>query len=167
MDKKAKRMAYSGIGIALSVLVMFLGGVLELGMYASPLFAGMILMFLGGMYGTKWHLNLYIATSALCLLLVPQPEANLMLIGFFGWYPIIRPKFDRLPKVLSWMAKLAVFNITIIAIEYVVVTLLVPEILTMWMIITLLILANITFIMYDILVPRLERVMKHYAKKLK
>lgn len=160
-------MAYSAVSIALCVIIMFLGSVLELGMYASPLMAGMILMFMGSIYGAKWHLNLYVATSVLCLVLVPQPEANLMFIGFFGWYPVVRPFFRKLPAVLSWVAKLAVFNLTVIIIEYIVVTVLVPEILTTWMIITLLILANVTFIMYDILIPRLERVMRHYAKKLK
>ncbi len=160
-------MAYSGICVAVCVVIMFLGSVLELGMYASPLIVGMILMFMGQMFGSAWHRNLFVATSALCLILVPHIEANLMLVGFFGWYPLVRPSLQKLPKFFSWIAKILIFNLTVISIEYIVVTFLVPEFLTSWMIITLLILANITFIMYDILIPRLQRVMAHYAKKLK
>ncbi len=167
MDTKAKRMAYSGIFVALCVVMMFVGSVLELGMYASPLFAGMILMFLGNTYGRSWHFKMYLATSVLCILLVPQPEANLMLAGFFGWYPILRPTLEKLPKILSWTVKIIIFNVTIIIIEYVVITFLIPEILEWWMIALLLALSNATFIMYDILIPRLSRVMTYYAKKLR
>ena len=166
MENKAKRMAYSSVGIALSVVIMFLGAVLELGMYASPLIAGMILMFLGTKYGRKWHLSLYIATSILSVLLVPHIEANMMFVGFFGWYPIIRPSLQKLPKGISFAAKVIIFNLTVIVIEYIVVTVLVPEVLTKWMIAILLVIANVAFVMYDALIPRMERVMKVYAKKL-
>lgn len=160
-------MAYSGICVALGVFVMFFGGVLEIGMYTSPVFTGILLMLMGEKYGRKWHTSMYIATSALCVMLVPQPEANLMFAGFFGWYPIVRPKLQKLPKAVSMAVKFIIFNVAVFLIEYLVTTLLVPEILTPVMIITLLILANVTFIMYDILIPKMERVMKYYAKKLK
>ncbi len=162
---KSKRMAISGVFSALCVIIMFLGAVLELGMYTSPLLAGVILMLIGQKYGRKWHLSMFVAVSLLCLLLVPHMEANLMFMGFFGWYPIIRPDLQKLPKIPRITAKLIIFNLSIIIIEYLVITLFIPEVLTPWMTALLLALANIAFLMYDKAIPRLEYLMLRIGKR--
>lgn len=158
-------MAVSGVFAALCVIIMFLGSVLELGMYASPLLAGVILMLIGQKYGRKWQFSMFVAVSLLCLILVPHMEANLMFIGFFGWYPIIRPTLHKLPKIPRAVSKLSVFNIAVILVEYLVITLFMPEVLTPWMIAVLLILANIAFVMYDMCMPRLEILMRRIGKR--
>lgn len=166
MKYTARRMATCAMMIALCIVLMVLGAVLELGMYAAPMFAGLCLIPIGQKYGTKYQFTVWFATSLLSLILVPNIEQNLMYIGIFGWYPIVRPMLENLPKWLRPVVKILIFNTAIIAIEALVLYLFVPEALADWMIAVLLILANITFLAYDFLIPRMEVIMKRIIKLL-
>ena len=164
MRNQTKRMATCAMMTALCVVLMWLGAILELGMYVAPLFAGLCLIPIGQKYGSKYQLTVGVASSLLSLMLVPNIEQNLLYVGLFGWYPVLRPKLQKLPKVLSFLAKLLIFNVVVIAIEALVICLLVPEALTAWMIVLLLVLANITFLAYDFLIPRMEILMSRITK---
>ena len=156
MRTSAKRMATCSMMAALSVVLMVLGAILELGMYACPLFAGLCFIPIGQKYGRKYHITLYVASSILCFLMVPNMEENLMFAGLFGWYPIARPKLDKLPKGLRFVCKILIFNIVIIAVESLVMLVLVPEAMESFFLILLLVLANVTFVMYDFVIPKIE-----------
>ena len=166
MRNQTKRMATCAMMTALCVVLMWLGAVLELGMYAAPLFAGLSLIIIGQKYGSKYQLTVWAASGILSFLLVPNMEQNLLYVELFGWYPVLHPKLQRLPKVLRLITKLLVFNAVVIVIEALVMFLLVPEVLSGWMIALLLILANITFLAYDFLIPRMEVLLKRITKRI-
>lgn len=166
MRTSSKRTATCAMTAALCVVLMVLGAVLELGMYASPLFAGLCLIPIGQKYGRKYHITVYAAAGILCFLLVPNMEENLMFAGLFGWYPILRPSLQKLPGLPRWICKLAVFNAAVIAIEWLVLTLLMPEITPDALLWVLLVLGNITFLAYDFMIPRLEIVAGRLSKLL-
>ena len=149
---------------ALCVVLMVLGAVLELGMYACPLLAGLCFIPIGQKYGRKYHLILFVATALLSFFLVPNIEENLIFAGLFGWYPILRPVLQKLPGVLRWLVKLAVFNGVVVAIEWLVMTVLAPEAMADIMLWVLLALGNVTFIAYDFLIPRLDTLMGRIVK---
>ena len=166
MRTSAKRMATCSMMAALSVVLMVLGAILELGMYACPLFAGLCFIPIGQKYGRKYHITLYVASSILCFLMVPNMEENLMFVGLFGWYPIVRPVLQKLPKVIRWICKLVIFNVVVIAIEWLVMTILVPEAIGGTLLWVLLILGNITFLAYDFMIPKMEILMGRIVKLL-
>ena len=166
MRTSAKRMATCSMMAALCVVLMVLGAILELGMYACPLFAGLCFIPIGQKYGRKYHITLYVASSILCFLMVPNMEENLMFAGLFGWYPIVRPVLQKLPKVIRWICKLAIFNVVVIAIEWLVMTILVPEAIGGTLLWVLLILGNITFLAYDFMIPKMEVLMGRITKLL-
>ena len=166
MRTAARGMATCAMMAALCVVLMVLGAVLELGMYACPLFAGLCFLPVGQKYGRKYHITLYVATSALCLLLVPNMEENLVFIGLFGWYPILRPCLQKLPNILRWISKLAIFNAVIILIEWLVMSVLAPEAVGQILLWVLLILGNITFLAYDFMIPKMEILMGRITKFL-
>ena len=149
---------------AVCVVLMLLGAVLELGMYAAPLLAGVCLIPYGRKYGTKHQLIVFAAVSLLSFILVPNVEQNLMFAGFFGWYPMLRPALGKIPKGLRITVKLLIFNAVIIAIEALVMLVLVPEALGSVLTVLLLVLGNVTFLLYDFVLPvlelRLNRIMK-------
>ena len=149
---------------ALCVVLMVLGAVLELGMYACPLLAGLCFIPIGQKYGRKYHLILFVATALLSFFLAPNIEENLIFAGLFGWYPILRPVLQKLPGVLHWLVKLAVFNGVVVAIEWLVMTVLAPEAMADVMLWVLLALGNVTFIAYDFLIPRLDALMGRIVK---
>ena len=159
MKTSAKRMAMCAMTAALCVVLLLLGAVLELGMYACPLLAGLCLVPIGSRFGRKYHIITFAVTSVLCLLLVPNIEENLMFIGLLGWYPILSPKLQKIPRLLGWLVKLIIFNAVVIAIEWLVMTVLVPEVIGGVFLWILLILGNITLLRYDWMLPRLENLM--------
>lgn len=166
MRTSTRRMAICSMMAALSVVLMVLGAVLELGMYACPLFAGICFIPIGQKYGRKYHITLFVASSLLCFLMVPNMEENLMFAGLFGWYPIVRPSLQKLPKVIRWAAKLVIFNVVVIAIEWLVMTVLVPETIGGVLLWVLLILGNITFLAYDFMIPKVEVLLGRISKLL-
>lgn len=166
MRTSTKRMATCSMMAALSVVLMVLGAILELGMYACPLFAGLCFIPIGQKYERKYHITLYVASSILCFLMVPNMEENLMFVGLFGWYPIVRPVLQKLPKVIRWISKLAIFNVVVIAIEWLVMTILVLEAIGGTLLWVLLILGNITFLAYDFMIPKMEVLMGRITKLL-
>lgn len=164
MKETAKRMASCAMMAALCVVLMLLGAVLELGMYACPLLAGLCFIPIGMRYGRKYHWMLFAVTAALCLLIVPNVEENLMFIGLFGWYPILRPKIHQLPKWLWWPVKLILFNAAVVAVQWLVMTVLAPEVMEQTFLWILLALGNVTLILYDIMIPRLTGLLKKIVK---
>lgn len=164
MRVSAKRMALCAMMVALCVVLMVLGAILELGMYVAPLLSGLLLIPVGKLYGKKYHIVVFAASALLCFLLVPNMEENLVYAGFLGWYPILRPLLQKLPKWLRWIVKLVVFNVLIVAIEALVMLVLAPEAMEGIFLWILLVLANVVFVTYDIMLPRLEGLVERIVK---
>lgn len=166
MKNSAKRMALCAMMAALCVVLMVLGAVLELGMYAAPMLAGLCFIPIGQKYGTKYHVLLFIASALLCFMFVPNMEQNLIFAGFLGWYPIARPALQKIPKVLRLIVKLLLFNALIIAIEWLVIKVLVPDVIGGALLWVMLILGNVTFLAYDFMLPRLQAFLARISKLL-
>lgn len=160
MNTNAKTIAVCSLNTALGVVILLLGSVLGLGIYVCPLIVGLSLIPIGQEYGVKYQLMLWIIISLLAMLLVPDPEENLIFAGFFGWYPALYPKLQKLPRILRLFVKLLIFNAAVIAIEALVILVLVPEAMGSVMTIILLVLGNVVFLLYDRLLPRFEIILK-------
>ena len=108
----AKRVAYAGLGTALSLIFVYLSSILpvnNLTLLAVAGFAPAAVLILSG-YANAWRS--FVAASLLCWMLVPQKQYVLMYIIFFGWYGIAKCYLEfNLQMVLQWLSKLAVFNI--------------------------------------------------------
>jgi len=165
MRKSAKPMAYCAMTAALGVVLMVLGAFLELGIYMSPILVGLCFVPIGKLYGRRWQLTLYIVTGTLCLLLVPNIEQNLLFITLFGWYPVLHPALQKLPVVLRWLCKLALFNAAIIGAEWLVMKVLAPEVIAPVFLAILLLLGNVTFVVYDFLIPRVDLLLQRIFHK--
>lgn len=169
--KQTRRLAFCGVMAAMCVVILLLGAVLELGMYAAPLLAGVCLIPVGDALGRKWHLCLWFVVSALGFILVPNIEENLMFFALFGSYPILRPFFERLPPTARMLLKLLYFNAVAVGVELLVMLVLVPESMGTVMVVLLLVLGNVTFLCYDFVIPRatllLERRLGRFFDSLK
>lgn len=159
---RASVMAGCSMMTALSVVLLLIGGILELGMYACPMIAGLCILMVGDCYGRRCQVMTWIAVSVLSVMLVPNVEENLMYFGIFGLYPVLYPYFQKLPKCLRLIAKFAYFNIVVIVLEWLVVMVLIPGSLSgddgsgwiFWL--SLLAMGNVIFWCYDRLLPRMQ-----------
>lgn len=165
--RASKVIASCGMMAALSVVLMLLGAALGLGLYISPMLAGLCLIPIGRKFGAKYQWMLWAVVSLLSFLLVPEMEQNLMYLTLFGLYPILQPLFHRLPRRLVWPCKLLYFNLVFIAVEALLMLVLIPEPMPPVLAIIFLALGNVTFIMYDFLVPRAHLLFNKYFGRFK
>ena len=94
---------------ALGVVLMLLGGVLAVLTYAAPLIASICLIPVLTEFGSVRAWLCYVASAVLCVLLCPDKELAFFYV-FLGYYPIIRPLFERIgSKPLRFAAKLLYF----------------------------------------------------------
>ena len=96
---KSKQMALCGLLTALAVVVMVLAGAIGIGTFAGPVLAMAVLLPVLEEYGSKTAILTYTAAAILGLLIVPEMELALVYAAF-GWYPILRPKLNRIPSRL-------------------------------------------------------------------
>lgn len=155
-----KKIAAGAMMAALCFIIMLLGMVLGLGTYAAPLLAGVAMIPYGQKYGRKYQLMVFISSAALCFMLLPEIEQNLMYLGFYGWYPALWPSLQKLPKLPGIIIKLIIFNLLFISIELLVMLVLVPEFMESLLFIIFIITANVTFLAYDYMIPLLDLPLK-------
>ena len=107
---KSKQMALCGLLTALAVVVMVLAGAIGIGTFAGPVLATAVLLPVLEEYGAKSAALTYAAAAILGVLIVPEPELA-MVYAAFGWYPILRPKLNRLPSRLLRLVVITLGNV--------------------------------------------------------
>ena len=178
--RKSWAMAYCGMAAALCVALMLLGAVVPVLMFVAPAAASLVIATVCVECGRTTAFTAYGAVSLLSLLFVPDKEVALTFVFLLGYYPLVKPYFDRIrPKLLRGGAKLLLCNGAILAM-YGLVLLLVPagsisqELKTTALIVSLSTLAmgNVAFLLYDRAIhnllqvyrlvwqPRLHRMLK-------
>ena len=74
----------------------------------------------------------YAAVSLLGLLFVPDKEIALIFTVLLGYYPLVKPRFDRIrPRALQLVCKLLLCNAAVLAM-YGLLLVLVPATATAW-----------------------------------
>ena len=92
---------------ALATVIMSLGGLIPVATFTCPMFCMLLLAFVTRMCGRRIGWAWYGAVSVLSLLLGPDKEAAAVFV-FLGFYPIVKPKLDRMK--LGLLLKAVLFN---------------------------------------------------------
>lgn len=153
--KQSAKVALGGILSALSLVCMILTffPVSQMGL---PALAGAILIPIVLEIGLKWGWMAYACVSLLSLFVCPSMEAKALFIAFFGYYPILKAVIEKLQKKwLEWGIKLAVFNVTISAAYWLMLTFFgLPadsfEVFGVNLPLVILAMGNVAFVLYDI-----------------
>ncbi len=99
---------------ALAVVCLLLT-VFPFATYALPAMASVFLMPVVIECGRRWAFTVYIAVALLALLIVPDMEARMLFVAFFGYYPILKSWAERHRRFVEWLCKLVVFNAAVVA----------------------------------------------------
>lgn len=159
--KQSSKTALGGIVSALSVVLMLMTAVIPFMSYALPLMAGALLILMVIEINKSWAFIVYVAVSLLAVFVVPDKEAAVFYVAFFGYYPIIKSTLEKhLPRVLEWVVKFFIFNAAVIAAYFFTVKVLgIPfDDMGEWGkygVFALLAVANVTFLVYDIMLTKL------------
>lgn len=106
------KIAFCGIIAALSLVLMFLGGLIPVATVAIPAVAGCLLIAVVTEVGVKWGFCVYAVCAVLSLLLTADREAALFYILFFGYYPVLYAVLGKIKrKAFRYVVKLLLFNV--------------------------------------------------------
>lgn len=111
--RKSWAMAYCGMAAALCVALMLLGTLVPIAMFIAPAIAGFIIATVCVECGKSMAWTAYGAVSLLGLLFVPDKEIALIFTVLLGYYPLVKPWFDRRRPAFLW--KLALCNGSVLA----------------------------------------------------
>ena len=109
MSASSRQMALGGMLTATAVVIMCLGSLIPVNTYVCPVLCILITRVVLESCGRRIGWCYYIATAVLSLMLAPDREAALV-YAFLGYYPMIRPFFEKL-GVFAWYAKLLLFTL--------------------------------------------------------
>lgn len=158
----AARMALGGVLAALAVVIMSLGSLIPILTYVSPMLCALLLQVVLLGCGERVAWAWYGAVAILSALLSADKEAAAAFL-FLGYYPIVKPKIDKLH--LRWLWKLLLFNGSIGVMYYLLLNLfgmaeLGAEFAEMGTVLLalMLVLGNVTFFLLDkVLTLRVRR----------
>ena len=134
---------------------MLLTNIMPSMMYVIPIITGAIVFAVNEIIGKKWALGVFFVTSFISFILLTDKEAALNYTLFFGYYPLLKPLYEKLPKVLSWGVKVLTFNVALVTIGLIVTFIFklpfLDEDMGKFTIPIFAVLFNIVFVMYDIM----------------
>ena len=160
----AARIALGGMLAALAIVIMNLVGMIPVATFVCPMLSMMILTlvirFCGRRIGWAW----YGAVAILSALLGPDKEAAAIFV-FLGYYPLLKPGFDRLKS--GTLLKFLFFNSVILLMYWMLINLfglaqIAQEYLELGLAMTIftLVTGNVIFFMLDKILARLAVITK-------
>ena len=164
MSKNTKNVALGGMLAATALVVMCLGGLIPFATFICPALCILILQTVVQFTANKISWAWYGAVSILCTLLAPDKEAAAVFVCL-GYYPLIKPVFEKWPISILW--KLLLFNAAILLMYSALIhlfgmTYLQQEYAEMGivMLVVLLALGKLTFWLLDRLLTRFSLIIK-------
>ena len=156
-----KRMAFAGMMAAVAVVIMCLGCIVPFATYICPvlcsLIGGVVFLTCGKRLAWTW----YISVGLLSMMLTPDREAGIVYL-FLGVFPNIKHTLDK--TKLKLIFKLLYFNISAVSFYWFGAYIMgITEILQDFNgigiagVILLLLLSNITFLLLDSLLDRINK----------
>lgn len=157
----AKQIAFGGVFAALALVIMNLGSLIPVATYVCPMLCMLILAFVTKMCGDRIGWAWYGAVAILSCLMAPDKEAAAVFV-FLGFYPILKPRFDRMRFPI--IPKLLFFNVLILMMYWLLLKLLgmdqiAAEFAEMGKVLTavMLLMGNLVFYMTDVALSRFAR----------
>ncbi len=158
--RSTQKITLCGISCALSVICL-LASVFPYATYSLAALAGLVFLPIVLELGLRYGVMCYVVTGLLSLIVTPDPEAKLLFVFFFGYYPIVHLKLSVwTTRIVSWTVKTVLFNVAVLAAFALLVHVIgipleefyIGEVNLSFV---LLILGNFVFILYDVALGRL------------
>ena len=155
-SERTKKIALCAMLAALGVVVLYLGSLIEVLDISMAVIASIFAVVAVIEYGGAAPWAIYAATGILSAVLLPSKLPAVMYILFFGFYPIIKEKIERIRRrVTGWILKEVIFNVCLVSLMFIAKWFMLdPEGMFVFEVVFFG-LANVTFVLYDIAMTRL------------
>lgn len=110
MQNNTKRIALGGMLAGVAVVIICLGGLIPVATYICPMLCSMAQFLVFRFCGRRLAWTWFFVVSILALVTGPDKEAVLVFVAI-GYYPILKPYFDRYK--LGIFFKFVLFNVSI------------------------------------------------------
>ena len=113
ISNKTKKLTLGAILSAMGVALLIIGSFIETLDLTMAALASFFCIFavieLGGVY--PWLI--FSVTGVLSVILMPYSMTGWFYLLFFGYYPILKEKLERLKKPLAWILKVLILNVAL------------------------------------------------------
>lgn len=117
---KAREISYAGVMEALSIIFLFLASVLPKGNSLFYILSSVCVMIIVWLYNIKLGLLVYMTTSLLSFIIVPNKLVTVLYVLIFGLYPVFKAICERgFPIYIEFGLKLLFYNIALIILYFV------------------------------------------------
>ncbi|MBQ9162508.1 MAG: hypothetical protein IJX74_04450 [Clostridia bacterium] len=113
ISSKTKRLATAALLSALGVVLLELGALIEVFDMSAAIAASIIILPVLLEWGGKYPLLIFAVTGTIAIIIVPSNFAAWMYIGFLGYYPIIKLKYEKLKRPIAAVLKFLTMNAAI------------------------------------------------------
>jgi len=171
-SQKVKYITVSSMLSALAVVVLALGSLIDTMDLSIAAIAGIFCYYAVLEIGGIFPYLIYLVTSTLGILLIPNKSPAVLFLAFFGIYPILKPLLEKLNKILSYVIKFVLFHFSV-ALAFGISYLFFPSIIDSWkedvstkaMWVILYLLALVVFVLYDYCFTLFARLYESKFKK--
>ena len=113
-SQATKRLTVCAMLSALGVILLWIGSMIEVVDISMAVIASLLCVFAVIEYGGGAPWMVFATTSVLSLILLSHNRAPaFMYLLFFGYYPILKEKLEKKPRVLAWILKEVIFNVAL------------------------------------------------------
>ncbi len=170
VSEKTKKLTMSAVLAAMGVVLLLIGAFVEVLDLSMAALASFFCIFAVIEMGKGYPWMIYAVTGILSVILMPQGLGGWFYILFFGYYPIVKEKLEKLFKPLAWGLKFIVFNVAITVYALICYFLFFGELKLLldefssllggmevgaWLIIVVYVVLNVIFVVYDIALTQL------------
>ena len=155
MRKSSQQIKYITLGAmlsALGVIIMAIGAFIEVLDLSTAVLASMLCIYAVIEIRGSYPWMIWLVTSILSLILLPIKTPAVFYALFFGFYPILKEKLEKLSRPVSWVLKLVVFHVSL-GVIVLILRLFFPAALDMgrilWMPLVLYLSCVACFVLYD------------------
>ena len=152
-NSASRTVALGGVLAALALCVMWLGGLLGIATYVSPMLCAILLQIVKNICGNRLGWAWYGAVAILSLLLAADKEAAAVFAAL-GYYPLVKSRLEK--TKWPWLWKGLLFNAVILALYWLLIHLMGMDALAeefaeagAVMTVVMLVLGNVVFFLLD------------------
>ncbi len=113
VSEKTKKLTLGAVLASMGVVLLMIGAFVEVLDLSMAALASFFCIFAVIEMGKGYPVMIYAITGLLAVVLMPQGLGGWFYLLFFGYYPIVKEKFERLSAPLSWLLKLLIFNLAV------------------------------------------------------
>ena len=113
VNKNLKKLTMGALLSAIGVALLSIGGIIQTVDLSAAAIVSFICIFAVIEMGSSYAWMIYAVTGILSAIIMPHNMGAWFFLLFFGYYPILKEKMEKLKKPLSWALKMLLLNVAL------------------------------------------------------